>query len=348
MASQHSSKTINLALQGGGAHGAFTWGVLDRLLEETRLEMEGITATSAGAMNAAALKCGLIGGGREGARRRLEWFWEGVAQYSLTSNPMIAWLRAWTPEFTTTTVTRPAYLASEFMSRVASPYDVNPFNVNPLRSLIGDLDFGSVHAPQGPKLFICATNVRTGKVRVFKDSEITTDTILASACLPTLFQAVEIDDPVTGRREAYWDGGYIGNPALFPLFSATKSQDIAIVHINPLYRDEIPTQPDEILNRINEISFNSSLLRELRAIEFVKRLLGSGVLDETRFKDIHIHSIIDDEMMRSLSVETKLIPDRALLIRLKTKGREAAERFLNAHWADLNKRSTVDLRAMFN
>ncbi|MEL6584425.1 MAG: patatin-like phospholipase family protein [Pseudomonadota bacterium] len=348
MAQTFETKKINLALQGGGAHGAFTWGVLDRLLEEERLEFEGITATSAGAMNAAALKCGLIGRGREGARGRLEWFWDGVAQYSLTSNPMVEWLRAWTPEVASAAFTTPAYLASEFVSRVASPYDFNPMNVNPLRPLIGDLDFGNLHSPQGPKLFICATNVRTGKVRVFKDHEITTDTILASACLPTLFQAVEIDDPATGKTESYWDGGYIGNPALFPLFYDTESPDIAIVHINPLYREDVPTRPDEILNRVNEISFNSSLLRELRAIEFVQRLLANGSLDPEKFKDIHIHSLIDDETMTGLSVATKLIPDRKLLLSLKEAGRKVAETFLQSHWGDLNNRSTVDLRAMFN
>jgi NTE family protein len=261
---------------------------------------------------------------------------------------MVEWLRVWSPDIASAAMTTPAYLASEFVSRVASPYTLNPLNVNPLRALIGDLDFGNVHSSQGPKLFICATNVRTGKIRVFKDHDITTDAILASACLPTLFQAVEIDDPQTGRTEAYWDGGYIGNPALFPLFYETDTPDIAIVHINPLYRDEVPTSPEEIMNRVNEISFNSSLLRELRAIEFVKRLLHDGALDPGRFRDVHVHSVIDDETMRSLSVATKLIPDRKLLFSLKEKGRVAADAFLAAHWGDLNVESTVDLRAMFN
>ena len=339
------TRTVNLALQGGGAHGALTWGVLDRLLEEERLEIEGITATSAGAMNAAALKCGWVAGGREGARARLEAFWTGVARRSPSSNPVARWLMAVNPALgmgLTALQTGPGYFAGETLTRIFSPYDFNPTNYHPLRDLIGDLDFSGMGEPVGPKLFICATNVRSGKIKVFQGDGISTDAILASACLPTLFQAVEIDG------EAYWDGGYIGNPALFPLFYETATRDIVIVHINPIEREEVPVRASDILNRINEISFNSSLLRELRNIEFVKRLIEDGVLRGSRFKDVLIHSIRDDETMAELGVATKLQPDAALIARLRAKGHAAADAFLRAHWSDLGERSSVDLRAMFD
>ena len=201
---------------------------------------------------------------------------------------------------------------------------------------------------QGPHLFICASNVRSGKIKVFQRDEITTDVILASACLPTLFQAVEIEDPVTGKLEAYWDGGYTGNPALFPLFYETESRDVLIVHINPLEREQLPRTASEILNRVNEISLNSSLLRELRAIEFVQRLIAKGSQNLDGFKNVLIHSVRDDEAMKVLSVATKILVDRALLLDLKAKGAAAMDTFLAEHWGDLGERSSVDLRAMFN
>ena len=338
------TKTVNLALQGGGAHGALTWGVLERFLEEERLEFEGITATSAGAMNAAALKCGWVHGGRDGARARLESFWTGVAKRSPGSNPLSRWLAEVNPMLgmgLTALQTGPGYFAGETLTRIFSPYDLNPLNYHPLRDLIGTLDFDGMDEPAGPKLFICATNVRSGKIKVFKGEEISTDAILASACLPTLFQAIEIGG------EAYWDGGYIGNPALFPLFYETDSRDIVIVHINPIERDEVPVRAPDILNRINEISFNSSLLRELRNIDFVKRLIEDGVLQGSRFKDVLIHSVRDDDTMAELGVATKLQPDNRLLMQLRAKGYAAGDAFLKANWKNLGTRSSVDLRAMF-
>ncbi|WP_316013110.1 patatin-like phospholipase family protein [Roseobacter sp. HKCCA0434] len=339
-----ASKTINLALQGGGAHGALTWGVLVRLLEEERLDIEGITATSAGAMNAAALKCGWVTDGRAGAIAKLDTFWRAVAERSPASNPLMHWLQVVNPMLgmgLTAFQTGPGYFAGETLTRVFSPYDFNPCNFHPLRDLIGELNFASMDEPEGPDLFICATNVRTGKIKVFQGEEISTDAVLASACLPTLFQAIEIDG------EAYWDGGYIGNPALFPLFYETETRDIVIVHINPIERDEVPVRATDILNRINEISFNSSLLRELRNIDFVKRLIEDGVLAGTRFKDVLIHSIRDDDTMAALGVASKLQPDRTLLEDLRAKGYAAADTFLQENWQNLGKRSSVDLRAMF-
>ncbi|WP_185804685.1 patatin-like phospholipase family protein [Pontivivens nitratireducens] len=337
-------KTINMALQGGGAHGALTWGVLDRLLEEERLEIEGITATSAGAMNAAALKCGWVEDGRDGARKHLSTFWNAVAKRSPSSHPINKWLQVVNPALgmaLTAFESGPGYFAGETMTRIFSPYDFNPLNYHPLRDLIGDLDFATMDEPVGPKLFICATNVRSGKIKVFEREEITTDAILASACLPTLFQAIEIDG------EAYWDGGYTGNPALFPLFYETNSRDIVIVHINPIEREEVPVRASDILNRINEISFNSSLLRELRNIELIKRLIEGGTLTGTRYKDLLIHSIRDDDTMSDMGIASKLQPSMRVLQNLHDKGYAAADTFLQENWGNLGERSSVDLRAMF-
>ena len=317
---------LNLALQGGGAHGAFTWGVLDRLLEEDELEISGISATSAGAMNAAALKIGWVRGGPEGARAQLTAFWEEVSKHTALPDPLMnGWLEAVWPEpetFSRLVEMSPAYKAADIAQRLLSPYTFNPGNVHPLRPVLDEmLDTDCLCAAEGPRLFVNATNVRTGKVKVFKDSHVTTDALLASACLPTLFQAVEIEDPDTGRIEAYWDGGYMGNPALFPLIYETACDDVLIVHINPMHREEVPRSATEIVNRINEISFNSSLLRELRAIDFVHRLLETGHIERGTMKDIRIHSIADDALMTRLGAATKLTPNRTLLEQLKAAGR---------------------------
>ena len=343
-------KAVNLALQGGGAHGAFTWGALDRLLAEEAVEIEGISATSAGAMNAAALKHGWVQGGNEGARAALARFWLRVTGLDGMSDATADWLRAVSPSpafIARALEASPAVLASEAFTRWLSPYQFNPFNYHPMRAVVEEmLDYGNVCAREGPKLFVSATNVRTGKVRVFAGEEITTDAILASSCLPTLFRAIEIDDPRSGRREAYWDGGYMGNPSLYPLFYRTATPDILIVHINPIHREELPRTSQEILNRVNEISFNASLLRELRTVGFVNRLLDRGVLAEGAMKRNHIHSIRDDALMIQLGIATKLTPNRALLLQLRDAGHATMDRFLRSHWTDIGRRSSMNLAAM--
>lgn len=233
------------------------------------------------------------------------------------------------------------------MGQILSPYSYGPFYRNPLRPVVEGFNFAEVCAVQGPQLFICATSVRSGKVRVFSGEEVTTDAILASACLPNLFQAIEIEDPKTGRLEPYWDGGYTGNPALFPLYRPELPSDVVIVSINPLERDELPRTPQQIQNRVNEISFNSSLLRELRAISFVQRLLAEGQLAAGEMKRVLVHMIADDDLMRELSVNTKLIPIPQILAKLKAAGRAAAERFLEQDSDAIGLRSTVDLAEMF-
>lgn len=341
-------KRINLALQGGGAHGAFTWGVLDRLLTEEDLDIAAISGTSAGALNGAAFKAGMIEGGRSGARERLDWLWTEVGARPDLQIPQ------WMTPYSMSTVSKALelswpFLASDAWSRAVSPYAYGPLYSNPLEPIVSKFNYDGVCAENadGPRLFICATKVRSGKVRVFKDSEISTDVILASACLPTMFQAVTVTDPVTEISEDYWDGGYTGNPALFPLFDEDLPHDIVVVNINPLDRIETPRTAQEIQNRINEISFNSSLLRELRAIEFVQRLISSGKMKEGEMRRVLVHMIADDALMNELSVATKVIPTAYTLARLKEAGQQAADDFLHAHKKDINKRSSVDLVDMF-
>lgn len=339
-------RRINLALQGGGAHGAFTWGVLDRLLEEDDLEIAAISGTSAGALNAAALKAGFVRGGRDGARENLDWFWGEVDRADdlqvrnwLTFWPevMLRTLRAFTP-----------FAALDGLTRVVSPYDYGPFYSDPLRKIAANLRFEQICAAEGPALFVSATNVRTGKIRVFSNAEITVDALMASACLPTIFRTVEIDDPATGRREAYWDGGYSGNPALFPLYDPALPQDVVIVNINPIVRDEVPHGAEGILNRINEISFNASMLSELRAINFVRRLIQEGKIERHKMKDVFVHMIADDRLMNRLGVETKLVPTTGMLGELKAAGRRAAASFLRQHGDKINRSGSVDLALAYS
>ncbi|KMK67153.1 patatin-like phospholipase family protein [Puniceibacterium sp. IMCC21224] len=341
-------RRINLALQGGGAHGAFTWGVLDRLLEEEDIEIAAISGTSAGALNGAALKSGWISGGREGARENLSWLW---AQMGATEETEAnAWMRAWLPDpwlVSQALQFAPGYIVADAIGRMASPYSWGPLYRNPLEKIVQKFDFGNICTDDGPELYICATNVRDGKVRVFANDRISTNVILASACLPTLFQAVEVEDPETGLIEAFWDGGYTGNPALFPLFAAHLPDDLVIININPMVRDSVPVTPAEIQNRINEISFNSSLLRELRAIEFVQRLLVSGTLPPGSMKQLRVHMIADDALMNALSEVTKQIPVPSVLQQLKEAGRRAAGRFLSDDGESLGVCQSADLRAMF-
>ena len=345
------SHTVNLALQGGGAHGAFTWGALDRLLEDGSISVEGISATSAGAMNAIALKHGWVTGGRDGAREWLERFWLRVAGLDgVIDEAVLGWLRhVWpSPALTSRLLEfHPAVVAGDALTRVLSPYQFNPSNFHPLRGIVEEMaDAECAASARGPKLFVSATNVRDGRPRIFQGEEITADAILASACLPTLYQAIEIDDPKTGRREAFWDGGYMGNPALYPLHYHTRTSDIVIVHINPLYREELPRTTSEIVSRINEITFNASLLRELRNIEFVNRLLDDGTIAEGRMKQNFVHSVSDDPLMNQLGLVTKMAISRTLLLQLRDAGRAAMDRFLAEHRDDLGHRSSVDLHAV--
>lgn len=338
------TKTINLALQGGGAHGAFTWGALDRLLEDTDLDYEAITATSAGAMNGAMMVTGLMRGGRETAKELLAEFWQKVFERSVgPSSPFVMF--AMPPDPATVsglTEYSPAYVFGDWLTRTFSPYQLNPLNINPLRDLLNELiDFDDVCSGRGPKLFVNATNVRRGRPKVFSGDEITVDAILASACLPYLFQAVEIDG------EPYWDGGYVGNPAIYPLIYEAKCRDVLVVHINPIERPTTPRSASEIANRINEISFNASLMREMRAIDFVQRLIDEDIIDNDKWKRMRVHSIRDDETMAAFSVATKITPDRTVIDELFAAGRKTADTWLRDHKDKVGITDSVNIKSDF-
>ncbi|MET4805760.1 patatin-like phospholipase family protein [Limibacillus sp. MBR-115] len=335
------TKTLNLALQGGGAHGAFTWGVLDRLLEDDRLSFEGIAATSAGAMNAVVLAYGLAAGGREGAKKALANFWRRISHAAafgmLQPSEFDRAMKDWSLDHS------PMFLWFDVVSRLFSPYQFNPYNVNPLRRVLEQsVDFDVLRNAACPvQVFLGATNVRTGKIKVFDNAQLTSDAVLASACLPFLFQAVEIDG------EAYWDGGYMGNPVIFPLIYSCATRDVLIVHINPLERKEVPRTSSEIMSRINEISFNSSLMREMRAIAFVSDLIDKDVDNKLDLKRMLIHGIAADDVMLELGARSKLNADWAFLTMLRDTGRERAGLWLQENFENIGKETTIDIQARF-
>jgi NTE family protein len=341
-----SNRRINLALQGGGSHGAFTWGVIDKLLEDGRLEFDGISGTSAGSMNAVALAYGSIGG-NAAARQTLEDFWRAVSASGQRSNPLGKFDMGWMQSLPGGKVL--PSMASQWFHAVThafSPYQLNPLNINPLRDLLKkQIDFERMGAESKIKLFLAATNVRSGKAKVFGVEErITADMVMASACLPQLFRAVEIEG------EHYWDGGFMGNPVLYPLFYHTQTQDVLIVHINPIERPGPPTTAEDILNRVNEITFNSSLIKELRAVHFVQKLMDEGwIKDEymDRLQYVLMHSIRADLALADLSADSKLKSDWGFLTMLRDRGRSAAAQWLDQNFASVGKRSTVDLKAEF-
>jgi NTE family protein len=344
IAARGTRKPLNLALQGGGVHGAFAWGVLDRLLEDDRVAPDAISATSAGAMNAVVMAWGVSQGGREGGRAKLEEFWRKVSRAGDAWNPIRLDMLApfvdgpsWPLDLT------PAYLLFQAVTHTFSPYQLNPLDLNPLRDVLEDVvDFARLkRCPFATRIFLCATNVRTGKIKVFPNAELSADAVLASACLPSIFKAVEIDG------EHYWDGGFMGNPAIFPLIYEGASRDVLIVHINPLVQDRLPTSAPEIFDRMNEITFNSSLMREMRAIAFVSRLVEEERLDLGRYQRMLIHAVSDDDEMRKHGAWSKLNPDWDFIRHLFAAGRTAAGRFLDAHHDDIGVRSSVDIAATY-
>jgi NTE family protein len=326
---------VDLALQGGGAHGAFTWGVLDRLLEEPWLRIDGISGTSAGAMNAAVLASGYAGGGAEAARAALEAFWRRVSNAARFSpfqrGPIDVMLGRWTLD------NSPVFLAMDLMARVVSPYDIPQWaGGNPLAAVLAEsVDFGAL--PAGPiKVFVTATNVRTGRGRVFRNAEITPDVLLASACLPQLFQAVEIDG------EPYWDGGYSGNPTITPLVRECDSQDTILVPINPIERPGTPRTARDILDRLNEVSFNAVTLKELKMIALLRQVADPGRTEGARWAGMRIH-VVRNPTMLELGYSSKLNAEWAFLSMLRDEGRRAAGSFLVEHGGDLGHRSSADL-----
>jgi len=325
---------VDLALQGGGSHGAFTWGVLDRLIEEPWLRIEAISGTSAGAMNAALVVDGWIQGGAEGARAALDTYWRRVSRAAafspLQRSPLDRLMGRWTLD------TSPAYVAMDLMARMLSPYDLNPFGLNPLRTILAEsINFDRL-AGAPIRLFITATNVRTGRGRIFRNAEITADVLLASACLPTMFQAIEIDgDP-------YWDGGYAGNPTLTPLVRESDAHDTILVQINPRERPDRPRTASEILDRLNEISFNSPLMKELRMIALLREVADPGHGEGARWAGMRTHRIMSDALA-NFGASSKLNAEWEFVSLLKREGRKSADAFLTAHGKDIGKHSTADI-----
>jgi NTE family protein len=325
---------VDLALQGGGSHGAFTWGVLDRLLEEPWMKIEAISGTSAGAMNAAVLVDGWSKDGADGARAALDTYWRRVSRAAafspLQRSPLERLMGRWTLD------TSPAYLAIDLMSRVFSPYDLNPMGFNPLRQILAEsIDFERLGASP-IKLFITATNVHTGRGRIFRNSQITPDVLLASACLPTMFQAVEIEG------EAYWDGGFAGNPTITPLVRESDAHDTILVQINPRERLNAPRTAGDILDRLNEISFNSPLMKELRMIALLRQAADPGRGEGARWAGMRTHRIMTDKLAE-IGASSKLNAEWEFLAMLKAEGRKSAGDFLTHHGADLGNRSSADL-----
>lgn len=340
MTAAHEPRPIGLALQGGGSHGALAWGAIDRLMEEPRIRIVEISGTSAGAMNAIILADGLVQGGREGARTALRRYWRAVSDAARFS-PMQR--SAYDRMFGNYSLDHsPGYMAMEGLTRIFSPYDLNPFGINPLRDLVAShVDFDAVNASEAVRVHVTATNVRTGLARTFANGELSADAVMASACLPQMYQAVEIGG------EFYWDGGFAANPALFPLAASGRLRDILIVQLNPVRRHEVPRTARDIMNRVNEISFNTSLIKELRTIGIVQRLSEMGQISLDRRYEIFVHMIHGEEDVQDLSASSKLNAEWGYLEMLFARGRIWAEQWLAEHFDDLGRRSSFQMEHMF-
>jgi len=338
MSQKKIKKIVHFALQGGGAHGAFTWGVLDKIIEDGRLTIDGIAATSAGSMNALMYAYGYMEGGGDGARQALHDFWYNISQSTPFGKVNM-------PQHVETALNRYNFIVSSAISNIFSPYQLNPGNYNIIRDILQKMvDFDKLKHTKHNNLFISATNVRSGSVRVFTNEELSIEVFLASSCLPYLFQAVEIDG------EHYWDGGYMGNPPIFPLFYHGKTRDVIVVHINPITRNDLPTKAYEIMNRINEITFNSSLIKEFRAIAFVQKLLNDGwIKDEFKNKlhNILVHSIRADKALHEYEISSKYDTNWGFLKHLRDLGRKEAEKWLADNFDNLGHKSAVNLHQDF-
>lgn len=327
-----AQRPLNLALQGGGAHGAFTWGVLDALLEDGRFRFDGLCGTSSGAMNAVALAHGLVSAladgaddrqAREAARRALRRFWDEIgAMGSFVAGVPLAGANLWL----------------NMISPWMSPYQVNPFGVNPLQRLLErQIDFDLLRRQRQLRLFVNATHVRTGRGEVFTAERLSADAVMASACLPSSFKAVEIEG------EHYWDGGYSGNPPIHPLIYHTDTRDVLIVQITPGVVPALPQDAFGITDRVAEITFNASLLAELRVIKFVRQLLADGRFPAGRHKDVLLHHIDGGDAMADFGSATKVRFESAFIGRLFELGRAAAQRWLAQDAGHVGVRSSIDL-----
>jgi NTE family protein len=341
LAGPQAEKTISLALQGGGSHGAFTWGVLDALLEDGRLAIEAISGASAGSMNAIAMVEGFMEGGFDGARHQLRQFWEKIAfdgKLESSNRDIFQKFFGFWPG-----AEAMRYTFADIASRLSSPYDFNPLDINPLRDVLDELiDFKKVRSCDCIKLFVSATNVWTGKIALFKVHELTADHIMASACLPTLFKAVEIDGI------PYWDGGFMGNPALYPLFYGVASDDILLVQINPIERKDTPKTARDIQDRMTEITFNGGLLRELRAVDFVDKLIEQGKISSEEYKHVFMHRIDGAGTLDDYPAASRLNSSWDFLQELHEKGRAAFQKWIKKHYEDIGEKGTLNLKHAYS
>ncbi len=329
-------RRITLALQGGGAHGAYTWGVLDRLLEDERIEIESVSGTSAGGMNAALLVDGYIKNGRQGAKDALAKFWVKVAEIGqmnpLTNSPLQGITHNWNLD------SSPMFAMYDLFSRLFSPYQINPLNINPLKSVVEEMmDFKALQKSDLIPLFITATSIETGQPHIFHHKEITSDALMASACLPTMFQAVSVED------HYYWDGGFAGNPSIWPLAYISETSDIVVVEINPVVRKEIPRNANEITNRVNEISFNASLIAEIKSIHFINQLIEENHISSDIYRKLHIHLIRAADEMLDLNASSKMNTSLDFIQYLHKLGRKSAEKWIKHNFKYLGDTSSIDI-----
>jgi len=329
-------KHISLALQGGGSHGAFTWGVMHRLIAEPRLYIDGISGTSAGAMNLAVFADGFIKGSRQGAIDAMAAFWGRIADLNALPRSFLRGIPGLSDPWQVDA--DPTFMMMDFISRLWSPTQLNPFDLNPLSDLLEDLiDFDALRAHPVIKLFVTASNVRTCKARLFRTPELSARALLASACLPLMFKAVEIDG------EAYWDGGYLGNPAIYPLINECSSSDVVIVQINPMNRPEVPVTARDILNRINEMSFNSALVSEMHGIATVSSLIESGSLEDERYGAVRFHQIGAEAELAKYGALSKLNTERPFLEHLHELGFNTADKWIEQNFDRIGWESTLDV-----
>jgi NTE family protein len=331
-------KLVNLALQGVGSHGAFTWGALDRLLEEERLGLDGISATSAGAVNAALLAYGLAVGGREGAKKSLDRYWRRLSEMTSAGIFQPSLLDKIYGNFGLDH--SPGFLWTDGLSKLLSPYQLNPLNYNPFKTLLEEvIDFEVLRRQRAVKLFLCATNVRSGKVKIFGSEELRSDHVVASSCQPLMMHAVEIDG------EHYWDGGFMGNPALFPVIYTCEARDIVLIHLTPTERQENPMTSHAILSRMQEVTFNSSVMREMRVVAFVSQLIDEGKIADG--KRMLLHTIDGEDVIGSLSNSSKLNGDWDFLQHLYTIGHERADEWLKSNFDRIGVETTIDLQSKY-
>lgn len=329
-------KKVALALQGGGAHGSFAWGVADRLLEDGRFDILGVSGTSAGGMNAAAIVQGLIKGGPEAARALLKDYWKSMSELARKLSPKLD--NPFNKQNDYNLDKKPSYILNEHLKSYFSPYDLNPANLNPFADFLKSFfDFPAVRDSSDRKIFLGTTHVKTGKIKVFTNRDFSSDVLMASACLPFLFQAVQIDG------EYYWDGGYIANPAIYPLINSCDCDDVIVLQLRNTYCNELPKKMADIENRLKEITYNGCLVHEMRAIYFITKLIDEGKIKEGAIKRVNMHVIKNEDSFKGLNLSSAMNTDWDFLMMLFNEGRKTADRWIAQHFDKVgSKKHSID------